>query len=210
MFDLIRFQSTLPMRGATDRLSVLFLVLLISIHAPHAGSDSCDNSFAVIFTDFNPRSPCGERPAAGVCPGTLHPDFNPRSPCGERRALVFEFLQLADFNPRSPCGERRLLFPLVLAPYHFNPRSPCGERLCHACHNKQHPEFQSTLPMRGATDQLLIKTKQEQNFNPRSPCGERPMHCGIHLQPRHFNPRSPCGERQRKLPTINAIVDSFQ
>ena len=36
-------------------------------------------------------------------------------------------------------------------PTDFNPRSPCGERLCAACHNAEHPEFQSTLPVWGAT-----------------------------------------------------------
>ena len=35
---------------------------LISIHAPHAGSDSkVHKQFSCEF-DFNPRSPCGERP----------------------------------------------------------------------------------------------------------------------------------------------------
>ncbi len=34
------FQSTLPMRGATFVVSDLFFYVLISIHAPHAGSDS--------------------------------------------------------------------------------------------------------------------------------------------------------------------------
>ena len=57
-----RFQSTLPLRGATRTAS----------------------SMAVRTRDFNPRSPCGERPP----PRPLRwasSDFNPRSPCGERR-----------------------------------------------------------------------------------------------------------------------------
>ena len=33
----------------------------ISIHAPHAGSDSAAVFSAVPWPDFNPRSPCGER-----------------------------------------------------------------------------------------------------------------------------------------------------
>ena len=56
------FQSTLPVRGATLLLTVEVQKNSISIHAPRAGSDvSC---YAVLFNriDFNPRSPCGERP----------------------------------------------------------------------------------------------------------------------------------------------------
>ena len=78
------FQSTLPMRGATlvtvdfrrypaisihaphagsDAGTQLALNIYgISIHAPHAGSDPSDVSISFTSCDFNPRSPCGERP----------------------------------------------------------------------------------------------------------------------------------------------------
>ena len=36
----------------------------------------------------------------------------------------------------------------------FNPRSPCGERLRCACVCGLINKFQSTLPVRGATDEL--------------------------------------------------------
>ncbi len=56
---------------------------LISIHAPHAGSD---------------------------IPGCVEPgrirDFNPRSPCGERLKKLYNTKERRYFNPRSPCGER--------------------------------------------------------------------------------------------------------
>ena len=79
-------------------------------------------------------------------------------------------------------------------------------------------EFQSTLPVRGATLQPFPAIVFPDDFNPRSPCGERrrirpgQTHDGnisIHApragsdscytaglyNPAHFNPRSPCGER---------------
>ena len=83
-------------------------------------------------------------------------------------------------------------------------------------------EFQSTLPVRGATSTACIASIFDQNFNPRSPCGERHYcpNCGAYMMgisihaPRagsdsgviyapylrieDFNPRSPCGERQRR------------
>ena len=57
-----RFQSTLPMRGATFVRRPCFHKLPISIHAPHAGSDCFRFTSPGGFHDFNPRSPCGERP----------------------------------------------------------------------------------------------------------------------------------------------------
>ena len=43
------FQSTLPARGATPRVVVLLLLLLISIHAPRTGSDVLAPQVALIF-----------------------------------------------------------------------------------------------------------------------------------------------------------------
>ena len=37
----------------------------ISIHAPRVGSDSSNWRIATIAENFNPRSPCGERPGIG-------------------------------------------------------------------------------------------------------------------------------------------------
>ena len=57
------FQSTLPLRGATRALPSTFARHSISIHAPLTGSDSCRYRGCCKRTDFNPRSPYGERPA---------------------------------------------------------------------------------------------------------------------------------------------------
>ena len=79
-------------------------------------------------------------------------DFNPRSPCGERRDLCSGFLLCSDFNPRSPCGERRRTrWPPHRQRRYFNPRSPCGERRRQPKKRCWKPTFQSTLPVWGAT-----------------------------------------------------------
>ena len=57
-----KFQSTLPMRGATHRGPVQLFTSGISIHAPHAGSDWHLWMSWSTSSNFNPRSPCGERP----------------------------------------------------------------------------------------------------------------------------------------------------
>ena len=59
----------------------------ISIHAPHAGSDQRMAHGSRSATNFNPRSPCGERPGKHAAPW-LHRNFNPRSPCGERHPEI--------------------------------------------------------------------------------------------------------------------------
>ena len=43
-------------------------LLLISIHAPRVGSDDSGYINWPDYQNFNPRSPCGERPAGRRCP----------------------------------------------------------------------------------------------------------------------------------------------
>ena len=59
---LERFQSTLPVWGATFADDKLDRQLIISIHAPRVGSDNLASAGSLLVADFNPRSPCGERP----------------------------------------------------------------------------------------------------------------------------------------------------
>ena len=69
------------------------------------------------------------------------------------------------------------------------------------------PEFQSTLPVWGATERLCASDRDQRYFNPRSPCGERrPVAAQAHGGQPHFNPRSPCGERR----DIKAALESLK
>ena len=127
------------------------LHILISIHAPRVGSDMFEGMRGMFGKYFNPRSPCGERPPIIGGKHETADYFNPRSPCGERhRKLIFP-LHFLNFNPRSPCGERPISNKNAPAVQHFNPRSPCGERrlLLPTC--SKPIQFQSTLPVWGAT-----------------------------------------------------------
>ena len=58
-------------------------------------------------------------------------DFNPRAPCGARPRPPECLPESANFNPRAPCGARHSLPPGLLSDV----------------------EFQSTRPVRGATQQ---------------------------------------------------------
>ena len=171
---------------------------------------------APVISNFNPRSPHGERLEAAE-PLVVNRHFNPRSPHGERHLVQWGNLRhvlisihaprtgsdvgslqvkmaAIDFNPRSPHGERHKAMAQMEGKTYFNPRSPHGERR-----------------------PLYSRRHKQKNFNPRSPHGERPEDApkeavttiSIHaprtgsdvsaifslLQLIDFNPRSPHGER---------------
>ena len=56
-----------------------------------------------------------------------------------------------NFNPHSPCGERPCWNIRPNAGSYFNPHSPCEERLKPDLSVLKDMQFQSTLPLRGAT-----------------------------------------------------------
>ena len=118
------FQSTLPARGATSGQRGLWT-------QP---------------SDFNPRSPHGERRCSGD-PSTLLTHFNPRSPHGERPWVSSLSTSFADFNPRSPHGERPYLDAAM----------------------ELEAAFQSTLPARGATNRIPVKLSPQEIFQSTLP-----------------------------------------
>ena len=60
------FQSTRPMRGATDGANLRLIPAIVSIHAPHAGRDTNPAEQEPHPNSFNPRAPCGARPVTAV------------------------------------------------------------------------------------------------------------------------------------------------
>ena len=172
-------------------------VLRISIRAPRTGSDNIadqvDGSSVPFQSTLPARGATTGRWAAESAPS----DFNPRSPHGERRCYNYSAdaainisihaprtgsdhpcasaaAALPHFNPRSPHGERRRPPAAANLSGYFNPRSPHGERPYDLSYYVLHQEisihaprtgsdfrdgevlsaeqlFQSTLPARGAT-----------------------------------------------------------
>ena len=148
----IKFQSTLPVGGATALLS--------------ASCRRCCN--------FNPRSPWGER-LRNSSTTLFYLHFNPRSPWGERLGIVTQRAGNIPISIHAPRGgsdetslfQKRLNFVISIhAPrggsdhncsvvqFHrldFNPRSPWGERHPLLVIFNAKMQFQSTLPVGGAT-----------------------------------------------------------
>ena len=149
----------------------------ISIHAPRVGSDRCAPKRRVIKSNFNPRSPCGERRCCTL-PRGLVPFISIHAPrvgsdVPSLTAATSESISI--HAPRVGSDYDNASTPYCFL--NFNPRSPCGERLC------------------SALELLLLSY-----FNPRSPCGERRFNStGKFTTKTDFNPRSPCGERHKVL-----------
>ena len=170
----LTFQSTLPVGGATDLYVLTDTRHSISIHAPRGGSDNLSESFLSFVQYFNPRSPWGERPYASNLPHpavliSIHAPrggsdllytcrekmvwvFQSTLPVGGATVNLFTFSILVyDFNPRSPWGERPGYSGQCNRIRNFNPRSPWGERPVSRSKSVMTSEFQSTLPVGGAT-----------------------------------------------------------
>ena len=129
-----KFQSTLPLRGAT-RL------------ANGSWRSACH---------FNPHSPCGERRVM-VPPVVMLPRFQSTLPL--RGATTHgDFLRknINDFNPHSPCGERPEEYRLTVKGIFISIHTPLAGSDDHRRTIPAVSIFQSTLPLRGATDALAL------------------------------------------------------
>ena len=168
------FQSTHPLRGATRSGGQESRRRRISIHAPLAGCDTGAKPAREHPGDFNPRTPCGVRPARKVVeesgrsfqsthplrgatlggaskyasfPISIHA---PLAGCDKGTPLVRIAVQgFQSTHPLRGATRRRRHFSVT--PQHFNPRTPCGvRRYCHL-RNLSGVQFQSTDPLRGGT-----------------------------------------------------------
>ena len=141
-------------RTGSDAYGALQLVAgaIISIHAPRTGSDFRFVQHLVCALLFQSTLPARGATVLSLAELAVSSDFNPRSPHGERPFGLGAIRAGADFNPRSPHGERRCKpVSAESCDLYFNPRSPHGERPTPSTCFSHKYLFQSTLPARGAT-----------------------------------------------------------
>ena len=170
----LRFQSTLPVGGATKRLDPLNLIPLFQSTLPVWGA----TSLPIVRQNIQWISIHAPRVGSDIIWATLfrHPgNFNPRSPCGERLNEQIMSRPVSDFNPRSPCGER--------------PKANAKQ--------SESKTISIHAPRVGSDAFEKCSYKGKCDFNPRSPCGERRTAARASPTRAYFNPRSPCGERPR-------------
>ncbi len=149
--SLSKFQSTLPVWGATLFKFYPTFCILISIHAPRVGSDSqiagyfyrCTISIHAprVGSDVNANR---RNRYAGAFQSTL--------PVWGATLEYCTALAMALFQSTLPVwGATNLTHFLILSVLDFNPRSPCGERPTQYPAFSTVSRFQSTLPVWGAT-----------------------------------------------------------
>ena len=100
---LLKFQPTLPVRGATHHSVNGVEVVLISTHAPRAGSDKTALHRGCYLSNFNPRSPCGERLDSDIGINNANV-FQPTLPVrGATNVLVFPLyvVRISTHAPRA-------------------------------------------------------------------------------------------------------------
>ena len=223
------FQSTLPVWGATLCFKHFFEFFFISIHAPRVGSDPFTqqllNKIVRSISIHAPRVGSDIKPRLFFVAKKL---FQSTLPVWGATLAVPVFADTSPFQSTLPVwGATRSVFRRLQARWIsiHAPRvgSDFAEKTwdyavrisIHAprvgsdqpltSYNRATDEFQSTLPVWGATLTTIIRAPPLNNFNPRSPCGERQKRVFYRPCDRHFNPRSPCGERRKKM--VDSITE---
>ena len=166
----VLFQSTLPVRGATKSLDGVATLVEISIHAPRAGSDRKNH----IAVDRRNR-------------------FQSTLPVrGATRAVCCWQLSTCYFNPRSPCGERLNVIDKIRVEQVISIHAPrAGSDAIGGVVAAIGLIFQSTLPVRGATDKY-IRWWLSQQISIHAPrAGSDITICGTEASQRSFQSTLP-------------------
>ena len=147
--------------------------------------------------DFNPRSPCGERPwvsvlysEAGVFQSTLPVRgatawgrlrkraivrFQSTLPVRGATTAVRDTPTIPAFQSTLPVrGATGAAGVRCTEQAAFQSTLPVRGATLYSRVSLPRLIFQSTLPVRGATVPAICYLSRARNFNPRSPCGERP------------------------------------
>ena len=164
-FTTFQFQSTRPIRGATD------------------GFPGCIPR----GLNFNPRAPYGARPTSTSRPTTR-----------------------MYFNPRAPYGARLQDNKALMAAQPISIHAPHTGRDREYHHSREpRKRFQSTRPIRGATDAGREGLPRPNDFNPRAPYGARLIKHASYDGGEDFNPRAPYGARLAVVIDIHLAIANF-
>ena len=213
------FQSTLPVWGATADHAQTYSNIIISIHAPRVGSDLFGLTFPDSQRDFNPRSPCGERPKGGrwreccwifqstlpVWGATVHVHLvahprkgisihAPRVGSDDNLGITGTTAKISIHAPRvGSDGDDSTVKTYSVK---FQSTLPVWGATKAKVVDKVTAKFQSTLPVWGATSGQERLVESEIRISIHAPrVGSDNIYGHFRSRSRNFNPRSPCGER---------------
>ena len=168
------FQSTLPMRGATMAPSFRRLFFVFQSTLPMRGATGAVIAASIFLGDFNPHSPCGERPARPP----------PRRP---GRVISIH-------TPHAGSDDTADLFVGIAGAISIHtPHAGSDVRQCKQLIKRR---ISIHTPHAGSDFRLGSAQGHPQDFNPHSPCGERRDTAENIIFRNDFNPHSPCGERR--------------
>ena len=164
------------MRGATSRSSPARLLLrTFQSTLLMRGATRCACASACGRSNFNPRSSCEERQMCALFARLFISNFNPRSSCEERHGGWVLFIVPIGISIHAPHARSDLI-----KSYKPNVSVQISIHAPHARSDmtgqdrgKTYIGFQSTLLMRGATQNTQHTTVLLVYFNPRSSCEER-------------------------------------
>ena len=169
------------MRGATKAGKLIAYILLISIHAPHAGRDIRKNMDISVLNRFQSTRPMRGATRLTMSEELLNAKFQSTRPMRGATGMVCRVPAKRLISIHAPhAGRDTNHSQRDCLNTHFNPRAPCGARLFFRKYPACSGLFQSTRPMRGATKHGFLKLPQTTYFNPRAPCGARHSLSGIH------------------------------
>ena len=142
-----------------------------SIYAPLAGCDDgtfTDKVFSGNISIHAPLAGCDGK-SRGLTPDTRR--FQSTHPLrGATSRAPTRTMMPCHFNPRTPCGVRPgFAAAAVLWHKNFNPRTPCGVRPPSPPQSSKLRSFQSTHPLRGATEQILLKAINDGHISIHAP-----------------------------------------
>ena len=219
------------MRGATGYRPQPSPCSGISIHAPLAGRDFVAPWTWRAALHFNPRAPCGARPAAVayVCKYVRFQSTRPLRGATPASVMYDSCMVFQSTRPLRGATPARLLSgrhpqisihaPLAgrdhsassspSSALNFNPRAPCGARLSRPYRSRAILRFQSTRPLRGATKVKLVLYAMPTFQSTRPLRGATARRPGRSCSSRNFNPRAPCGAR-RGFVALGAFDAAFQ
>ena len=190
------FNPRTPCGVRPFRAIILSRWWVLSIHAPLAGCDKSSDRIYQKRGTFQSTHPLRGATALAYARSGVCRHFNPRTPCGVRQAQRRQTRReriISIHAPLAGCdqgkdAEKEIAFISIHAPLagcnalatkilldisNFNPRTPCGVRPLFFRVSVCDREFQSTHPLRGATQRDAARMDRIFHFNPRTPCGVR-------------------------------------
>ena len=145
-----------PRTGSDLFYNVCYSSIAISIHAPRTGSDRTLRNLVNIVNSFQSTLPARGATAAASRTAPAATDFNPRSPHGERRQHYDRTRYHLLFQSTLPARGATYAVPVGLYSADISIHAPrTGSDWVPRRKVELDQEFQSTLPARGATTAKL-------------------------------------------------------